>query len=192
MGLINQAQNPPQAPEATSATMPVEAPAEEVEGMVPQPSDDEVTIENDDLTPEEREAYDSAMNMAAEIIYEDDKANSAVMEKMKGSDPPQAIADLTGFIISQIEQAFQGKVPETIIIPLGDEISDLLLELGETNGDFTINDEMYKKVKAFTVQELFEDYGIEEADMETMLQGVTGPEVEEMKSMFGQARNGSP
>ena len=32
---------------------------------------------------------------------------------------------------------------------------------------------------------LFKEYGIEEADMETMLQGVTGSEVDEMKSMFG-------
>lgn len=174
MGLINQA----------TSTMPVEAPPEEVQGLATPPADEEVTVESDDLDPEEREAYDAAMNMVSEIIYADDKASDTIMKKMEEGEPPQAIAELTSFIVAQIEQAFNGQVPETIIIPIGDETSDLLLELGEEKGLFKVDEQLYTQAKGAVVQELFDDYGVEEADMEGMLQGVTGEEVSQMKGMF--------
>lgn len=174
MGLINQ---------ATSNTMPVEAAPEEVQGLAQVP-EAEVTVENDDLNPEEREAYDAAMNMVAEIIYEDDTANKTIMDGMQEGDPPQAIAKLTSLIVSQIEEAFNGEVPETIIVPIGDEVSDLLLELGETKGLFKVDENLLMKTKGAMMQSLFDDYGIEEADMEEMLQGVTSEEVSNMKGMF--------
>ena len=180
MGLISQATTP-----ETSATMPVEAAPEEVQGLTPPPSDEEVTTESDDLTPEEREAYDSAMQMVAEIIYKDDKASDAIMKQMSEGEPHQAIGKVTSFIISQIEQAFNGEVPESIIVPIGDETSDLLLELGETKGLFKLDENLYTKTKAAMMQSLFDDYGVDEAQMEEALQGVTGDQVQEMQSMFG-------
>ena len=180
MGLVNQAQNTP--PE-TSNMMPVEAPAPEVEGLMEQQaasSEDE-----DNLTPEERESYDAAMNMVSEILYVDDNANASILKQLKAKEPHMAVGELTSFVISQIEAAFKGQVPEELVVPIGDETSDLLMELGEEAGIFKVDEGLYQKTKGVVMNELFDDYGIEEADMEGMLEGITTEEVSQMQGVFG-------
>ncbi|MCP4089912.1 MAG: hypothetical protein GY746_08970 [Gammaproteobacteria bacterium] len=167
MGLVNQAQPQPQAP--TGGMVPTEEPTAQAE---------------EELTPEEEGAYTAAMEMVAELIYVDDTANKSIMNQLKANEPAAAIAETTVFIIDQVEQAFNGQLPEGIILPLADEISDLLLELLQEDGGVEIDQATYTQAKGAVTQELIDAYGIEEADMEGMLQGVTADEVKGIQAEF--------
>jgi len=202
MGLVSQATAQPatavEAPQATpgvSATAPVQgneipkAPAPLPEGSpvdaAPDAPGDELTVDSDDLNPEEREAYDAAMNMVSDLVYADDEANTAIMDQLEQADPINSVAEVTVFMLDQIEQAFQGNLPETIVIPVADEVSDLLLELMETKGLIELDEQTYTRTKAVMVQSLFDAYGVDDVDMEEVLQGLTDDDVMQMKAQFG-------
>jgi hypothetical protein len=169
------------------------------EGLIQQASTEQVPEEGmidqaqampeeqgaDELTPEEREAYDAAMKMTAEIIYKSDESSNMIAERLKASEPPEDVAETTSFIISQLEQAFNGQLPEEIILPLADEISDLLIEFAEDAGAFEFVEDDYPKIKGAVVQLLLDDYGVDEADMEGMLQDVTPEDMQGIQSIFG-------
>jgi hypothetical protein len=141
-------------------------------------------VEGEQLTDEEDEAYQAGINMAAEMLYKDDQSSEAFQAQLAEGDPLQSIADLTMFLVAKIEEAFQGQVPETIIIPLADEISDLVMEMGFESGAFDLSDDEIVQAKGFVINALFDEYGLEEADLEGMLEGVTADEVAELQQAF--------
>ncbi len=149
------------------------------------PVANEEVDQEDNLTPEERESYDAAMNMVSEILYANDESSAAIMEQLGASEPLRAIAEVTSFLIAQIEEAFQGQLPETLIIPVADEASDLVIELGEKAGIFDLSDDEIIQAKGAVMTSLLEDYGIDEADLEEMMQGVTSEDVTQLQSVFG-------
>jgi len=190
MGLVTAAQAPPgQAPEAGGVEAIPQPPPQMPEGTpvaaqgeaTPQES---LTKENDDLTPEEREAYDAAMRMVSDTIYSDDTSNNAVMTQLENGEPIEAIADVTLFIIDLVEQAFNGAVPESIVVPVSDQISDMLLELMEAKGMIKLDQTIYSRTKAAVMNSLMDAYGVEDADMEELLQGVSAEEATQMRGMF--------
>lgn len=175
-GLIEQAQaGPPgqEVPVPEAGPPGLAAPAEQApeEGL-------------EEMTPEEEEAYTAGMNMAAELLYNNDEASEGIQTTLAKSDKLQAIADVVTFVISQVEDAFQGQLPETVIVPLADEISDLTMELGMESGAFELSDDDIIQAKGVVMNSLFEDYGVEEEDLEGMLQGVTGDEIAELQQAF--------
>ena len=88
-GLIDQAQQP-----APTAAEGEEIPAE--------------GGEESNLSPEEQEAYDSAMKMVGEMIYNNDESNQAILDMLQPDALAVTIADATAFLISKIEETFQG------------------------------------------------------------------------------------
>jgi len=182
MGLVNQAQTQASADPAAGPNPTAQQP----EPMAPMssPNPAQAEGEGEDLTNEEQSAYNSAMEMVAEVIYGNDKSSQAVMKQLRPDDPVTSVAEVTTLLIDQVEQAFNGKVPESIVIPLADETSDLLLELISEGTDAEIDQNTYTKVKGAVTKELGAAYGVQEGDMEGMLQGVTSDEVTAMKGMF--------
>jgi len=153
-----------------------------VQGLISQMNQDEVpegqapeeTIEGQEpLTPEEQDAYDSAMNMAAEMMYSNDSTNADIMTMMTENQPQQGVATAVSFVMSQLETAFKGQLPETVIIPLGDSISDLLMEMAGEAQLFEMTEELFAQIKGNVMQYLFDDYGVDEEEMREMMVGVT-------------------
>ena len=161
------------------------------EGMIDQAQQPDPNAEEPELTPEEtptpeeQDAYDQAMSMVSEIIYNNDQAHDAVIKQLSEGEPAEAVAHVTSFIITQLEEALKGQLNEVIIIPLADEISNSLLELALEAGIFELTDKIVMGAKGAVMRVLFEDYGIEEDQMESMLQGVTAGDVETLHSQFG-------
>lgn len=184
MGLINQVK--------TQDTMPTsEEEPKEVEGLREQASREAATPEEDDLTPEEREIYDSAMAMAGEILYKGDQSSNAMMEQVASGDPMQTIPTTTVFIIDQIEQQFQGEVPEDLILPMTDEISDMIIEMADTAGIIKADEQVATQIKGGCVEEVLDAYGVDEADMQEAMQGMTEEDLQQAQSMFG-GQDGRP
>ncbi len=177
MGLINQVK--------TQDTMPQEPAPEEVTGFQEQATAEAATPEEDDLTPEERKIYDSAMGMAGEILYKGDQSSNAMMEQVKSGDPMQTIPTTVVFIIDQIEQQFQGEVPEDLILPMTDEISDMVIEMADTAGVIKADEQLATQLKGATVEEVLDAYGVDEADMQQAMQGMTEEDMAQAQEMFG-------
>ena len=191
-GLVDQAAPGAAAPMPPQGQAPMppqgQAPAggPPPQGLVPQPSaEGPVDTTETEMTPEEDEAMASAIAMASELLYGDDKAHDTIMDGLTKGDPIETISDLTLFVVDQIEQQFQGKFPEGAVVPAADEISDMILELGETKGIFKVDEKMWQAAKGQMMSDLFEAYGIEEADLEGLMQGVTSDEVATMQKTFG-------
>lgn len=189
-GMVNQAQaapapaGPPMAAPQGAQGAPPQGPPT---GMVPPPEAAPAPQEGnpEEMTPEEDEAMESGMQMVSEILYNNDGGHEAVMEGLTKGKPEESIAEVTLFVVDQIEQQFNGNFPEAAVIPLADEISDMLLELGETKGIFKVDDALFQKSKGMMMQELYEAYGVSEQDLEGLMQGVTSEEVATMQQSFG-------
>lgn len=160
------------------------------EGLVDQaqqmPEEEPMEVEEGEsnLTPEEDETYQAAMQMASEIIHVEDASSEQILKLLESMEPIMGVAEATLFVVDQIEQAFEGQVPETLVVPIADEVSDLIMELGESAGIFTLDETFFKRAKAAMMKLLFDAYGVDETDMEGMLQGVTADEVKNMQGMF--------
>ncbi len=137
------------------------------------------------LTAEEQTDYEAAMEMTGEIIYTNDESSQALIELMSEDDPVAGVVEASMFVLSQIEQAYQGNFPEQLILPVMDEITDMLLELGETAELFTVDEQMAVAVKGGAAEELVAEYGADPAAVEANLGDITETEVSEMSAMFG-------
>lgn len=169
--------------EATEAPVPEEA------GLATQAAaPEQVTEEGEPATPEEQEAYDAAINMASELVHVNDESSEQIMSMLEeGEDPVPAVVNVVEFIMQKIEEAFQGNLPETVIIPAADEITDMVMDLGEEAGAFDLADDQIMLIKGSVVKSLLEQYqdGIEESDITELLQGVNPEEVNAFAPIFG-------
>lgn len=137
------------------------------------------------LTPEEQETYDSAMQMTGELLYNNDESHNAIMGLLKEDDPAGSVADATTFVLSKIEETYQGNYPEELVLPTADEISDLVLELADEAGVFKVDEKVATDAKSMVSQQLIEDYGVDEQGFAEASAGVTSDEVAEYEKMFG-------
>lgn len=160
------------------------------EGLVQQAQqspEETVSVEDEDsnLTPEEQDNYDAAMKMTGELIYTNDESHQAILDMVTTEDPSGTIADATIFILSKIEEAFQGNYPEELIVVTSDEISDLIMELANESGIVEVTDQIAQEVKTQLVEQLAEEYGTDPTDLQETFGDITDSDVVEMQTMMG-------
>jgi len=136
------------------------------------------------LTPEEQEAYDAAMKMVGAMLYDDDESNQAIMDLMKNGQPAE-IAEASIFLLSKIEETFQGEYPADLIVITADEISDLLLELVDESGIVKVDEALAIETKNMMVEELAEEYGADPEDLQAALGDITEEDVAAMQTEMG-------
>lgn len=145
----------------------------------------EATGGEDAATPEEQQQYDSAMQMVSEMLHANDDSSAQIVKMLSTDNPIAAITDVVEFLISKVEETFQGNLVETAIMPIADETTDWVIELGEEGGAFDLTDQEIVQAKGSVVQLLLDQYGVEQADMEGMLEGVSEEEVASYAQAFG-------
>lgn len=156
-------------------------------GMVKQANASKQQAAAEQPKPEEQEAYNAAVSMASEILHAKDESSQAITQMMTNADDasaPQIVADVTDLIIDQVEDAFGGELPESVIIPAADEISDLVIELGMESGAFQMDEAGATKAKGLVVQALMDTYGVEESALDGLLSGTTPEDVASYEQAF--------
>lgn len=148
-------------------------------------SDAPVESEESNLTPEEQESYEAAMKMVGEIIYNNDESHDAILELMSEEDPISGTAEAAMFLLSQIEETFQGQYPEELILATVDEITDLLLELADTAKLFEVDEQVATDIKSASAQALVDEYGADAENVQAHLGDVTQTDADEMQQLFG-------
>lgn len=177
--------------EAQSSDVPPEAqPQEALAAPGAPPQEEEVALEagEEAATPEEQEAYDSAIAMAAEMLYVDEQASDKFLDMMTDGDSIEAPAEVIVHVMDMIEETFQGQLPEAMILPIADEVSDMVIELGVEAGAIAApTEDEAVKIKVAVLKDLAETYGVEEEDFIGAIQGTTDADMAEAQRIFGGA-----
>ncbi len=144
------------------------------------------------VAPAEQEAYDSAMKMASEIIYVNDASSDKIVEMLGSSKPSEAIRNIVDLVMGKIEEAFNGELPETVVMPVADELTDVIIDLGHESGAFQLDEDQAVQAKGEVVQMLINEYGApEQGDMQEMAaQGVTEDDVAQYAQIVGGGASG--
>jgi hypothetical protein len=155
----------------TQATTPEAAPA--TSGAVPA---------------EDQESYDSALKMAGEMLYNDDASSDKFMRMLAEGDPVQAVTSIVTFVIDAIEDAFQGQLPEAVILPAADEITDMVLEMGETSGAIPeVAEDVAIQVKGAVTKALIDTYGANPEAFAEVVQSTDDATMQQAQQVFGGA-----
>jgi len=142
--------------------------------------------EGEAVSPEDQQAYDDAMQMVGQLIYKNEQISDKLVAMVKQEDPATGIADASAFVLSKIEETFQGEYPEDLIVQTADEISDLIMELVEASGTVPeVTEDIAVKAKGLLTQQLIEAYGVDPQQFEAATQDVSEEDLAEYSKMFG-------
>jgi hypothetical protein len=156
------------------------------QGMDPTMAQGMATADGEsNTTPEEDQAHEAAMGMVSELLYANDGSNAAIMKMLKPDNAAASASEVSIFLLSKVEETFQGNYPETLVLPTADEISDMVLELAEESGTFEVTEEIAVKAKSLMVQQLVQDYGVDEQSFKDATQDVTQDDITQYEQMFG-------
>lgn len=178
-GLVDQAQAQEQALPTPGGQMP--GAAAPVAATAGEAGSEEAA------TPEEQAAYDAALGMASELIYTNEESSDTILQMMGQGDPVTAVVDAAEFVMAEIEDTFKGQLPEATVIPIADEVTDLLMELGAEAGSFAMDEPTAIKIKGAVVRSLLDQYGAPKEEIDQIVAGLSEADIAEHEQMFGGA-----
>ena len=172
--------------ERARAAAPMSEEQEMASSMDPNMQSGEVSADGEpNTTPEEDQAHEAAMEMVAELLYVNDESNTVIMKMLKPDNPAASAAEVSIFLLSKVEETFKGNYPEALVLPTADEISDMVLEIADESGAFKVTEEIAGNAKSLMVQQLIEDYGVDEQAFKEATQDVTQDDMTQYEQMFG-------
>ena len=162
------------------------APMPEEQGMDPSMTQGMATEDGDpNTTPEEDQAHEAAITMVSELLYTNDESNAAIMEMLNPENAAASASEVSIFLLSKVEETFQGNYPETLVLPTADAISDMVLEIADESGAFEVTEDIAVEAKSLMVQQLVADYGVDEQSFRDATQDVTQEDMAQYEQMFG-------
>lgn len=177
-GLVDQAMNPPQAPQTASPP-----------GMAMGASGNPGGTKEQPASPEEQKAYDQALQIASKILHGEDGVSDQLQKALAVDDlekSPQAISTVTIMLVDKVEEAMQGQLPETVILSAAEEISELVMEFSEAAGGPRLDNKAVNRSKGMMVKKLLEMYGDDPMQSEGLLTNVTEGDVNKYSEAFGE------
>lgn len=139
-----------------------------------EPSNNAANGQETPATPEEQEAYENAVAAATEMIHGDDTVHEGIMSMLGAEKPADALISATMLVLTEIDKKLD--LPEVVIFELASTIFDLLVELGETAGLFSLDESQEKKIAGALAQMILQTYGGEAEDIQQFLSGVSDQE----------------
>lgn len=139
-------------------------------------------------SPEDQEAIDAALDYVAMIVYEKDETSGKIVKQLTNAGEEnvvEVIAQTANMLIASVEDQFEGLLPEKIIIPLGDIIAKMLIDLGTQAGAFKLSEDQIIKARGTVVKLLYDTYGVSKEAMQGVTQGVTQEDLQGAAEMFG-------
>tara|TARA_R110000803_G_scaffold5230_9_gene17368 strand:+ start:280 stop:840 length:561 start_codon:yes stop_codon:yes gene_type:complete len=158
------------------------------------PAGDEMTLGDEQSTPEEQDYYDRIVLAGDEIIFGSEEARKAIVEKMKvdAQEPAKALADATALLVIKLDEQTGGNVPEAVILPAATELLEHMAELADSLGLFPIDDAVANHAGQLMVGNLSEAYGMTPEDMQAMVDSVPPEEAQQIAQEQGTFANKQP
>lgn len=151
-----------EAQQAPGAAQPAPAQAPSPGQTAPQGGGGEEMIQGmEAATPEEQQAYDSAIQAITDIAFGNDQSHQQVLQfiadEMETTGPTGALVKCTAMLITEVDK--QLNLPESVPINLADDVFVMLQELAEAANLFTLEDKEMKQGVGAAQQMLMEAYG---------------------------------
>lgn len=129
MGIINEEMEPGEGQPHEQAEPPMVEQQEDQAEAAGMPEADE-----DEPTPEEEDAYEKGVIAIMRVLYDSGAADGIVDGAVSAGGSPEAIAKATLALMTSIDEATGGQIPETVLAPLATEALTQIVELVEAAG----------------------------------------------------------
>ncbi len=178
------------APGEVPVAAPGGAPGDGATPMPPSPGmhpDDIAAGQGMPASAEMQEAYDASMAFAANIVHGEKTSDKiiTILKRARESGGADAVGQVVSLVMAELEGQWEGQMPEEVILPVADEVSDLVLELAEESGAFKVSEELAVKAKGQVVKTLVDTYGVDPQALQGISGGITGEEIENFAGAFG-------
>ena len=163
-----QQQMPPEQmpPDPMQEPMPEEMPPEE---MPEQEAD------------ENNPAFQQALYMAKQALYEDGAADT-IHEQIKGADDPvEMVANIAYDMTSIIDERTQGEVPDELLVLLASSLLEEVADIAEASGITLTNAEIAKSMKLMILR-FVGDQGHDTRALQAAMDQVSDEDIEQMIS----------
>jgi len=164
-------------------------------GQTPvEPSDREMTQGTQQSTPEEQDFYERIVLAGDKIIFGNEKARTAIVEKLKvdAKEPAKALADATALLMIQLDEQTGGTIPEAVVLPAATELLEHVAELADSLELFPIDDAVANHAGQLMVGNLAEAYGMSPEDMQAMVDSVPPEAAQQIAAEQGNFANKQP
>ena len=184
-GPLMTAGKPAQGPVTDPNAAPAQEEAETVGGEAPG---------SQEASREDQDAYDRFAMAGLKILYEDKKASSAVVKKLKidSKEPAKALADTVAMIIVQLDQQSGGKMPEDIILPVATELLEQTAELADSLKLFPVDEAVLNHAGQLMVTILGEEYGADQEEIASYMESLDPEYVRQIGETQGNFANKQP
>jgi hypothetical protein len=133
-------------------------------------------------TEDEQAGYENAIAAVTDALYEDDKTHEAVMRMLSIGDPLQAIAKAAVMLITEIDKKID--IPRAVLFELPGDLFDMLHELGDKAGLFTLTPQQEKTGVAATQELVLKAYGMDEEELQDITSSLTEQDVQELSGVY--------
>lgn len=123
---------------------------------------------SDQLTPDEQAALESGLDAASAKLYEDKAVRDQIAAFIQKQPQHQSVGEAAAMLTVQADEAVEGALPETVVVPLGVQVLGLVADLGETLGFFKADEQFMTQANKTMMQRLLEEYGFNEDEARAM------------------------
>jgi len=142
-------------------------------------------VADEQVTPEEQQAFDKVSTAAMSAIFENEKSHKAIMKSLKGGadQPAKTIAQIVIGLFAKIDKDSGGKMPVSIMYGVVEDIADQVIELAEASGAMVLDEQ----TKGQIAQELVVNFGqVYDIPPEELQQLISEYPEEEVQGMVQQ------
>jgi hypothetical protein len=121
------------------------------------------------VSPEEQQEFDKYTNIAQALVYDKKIATKLLQMGKANKDPIQGLGGMVSLIVLQVDEKSKNELPESMILPLSEQVMGMIVEIIETGMDSKLPEEKVAKAYQIAVSKLLQNYGVDEAGMESAL-----------------------
>lgn len=154
----------------------------------------ETPTEETNVSVESQDAYDRVVMAGMKVLFEDEKANSSIVERLKSDDknPAKSLADTTAMLIIQLDKQSGGKIPEDVILPAAIELLEQTSELADSLGIFPVDEAVMNHAAQLMVVSLGEEYGVSPEDVQALMESTSTEELQQVEVQQGEYARKQP
>lgn len=127
-------------------------------------------VGEEQATPEEQQAYETALAACSQIIHGDDNAHAAVMKMLDPREKIGSLAKAAVTILTQVDS--QLNLPETVLAGVLAQVVDWLIELADAARGMAYSEREEEQVLSTATELLLEVYGVDEDEYQGLVGGM--------------------
>jgi hypothetical protein len=166
----------------TGGVQQVDPNAPAIEGHMP-PGMNEV-----EATPGQQAEYERAMKALAQVLYQNDKMASAMVDQIVPDDKISSTTKASLMLIQQMDEKLQ--MDESVVAQFSVEVVERLTELAEARHNMEYGDRELQVIMGAVWEGVQAMFGMEQQDAEALIAGIGGEGIADLKQQHEAFYNG--